>query len=284
MKTNRILLTATLCLAVLLATSCVNYTIRLGQGGQKIKPSKNIVEKVYEQPAFDELEATLMANVKIIQSAKDGHRVVLQCPDNYLELFSIKVEEGELKLDFAVKNAIIETSDVKILVYTPTLRKIESNGVAMIKADSLRADQLEVENNGVGSIKLNGLKVNHIDCELNGVGDPGRTLQRVCQALHSGRNLTAGDSHLLRLHICSVSADYCLTPVLYCQFNAFSQFALLGHHILLQMDSEQFIVVIGVSEHVAVTHKADDGFYCVQVVFQPADHDPHLLGRHLHRD
>ena len=47
MKTNRILLTATLCLAVLLATSCVNYTIRLGQGGQKIKPSKNIVEKVY---------------------------------------------------------------------------------------------------------------------------------------------------------------------------------------------------------------------------------------------
>ena len=171
MKTNRILLTATLCLTVLMATSCVNSTIRLGQGGKKIKPSKNIVEKIYEQPAFDELDATLVANVKIIQSAKDGHRVVLRCPDNYLELFSIKVEEGELKLDFAEKNAIIEASDVKILVYTPSLRKIESGGVAMIKADSLRTDRLEVENNGVGSIKLSGLSVDHIDCELNGVGN-----------------------------------------------------------------------------------------------------------------
>lgn len=172
MKKNKMMLAAMLCLMALLTTSCLNTTIRLSHGaGKKIEPSKNIVEKVFEQPAFDKLEAKLLANVKIIQSATDGHRVVMRCPDNYVELFDFKVDEGELTLDFAKKNVNIETADVKILVYTPSLSKIENSGVAMIKADSLRADKLEVENDGVGSIKLNGLTVSHIDCELSGVGN-----------------------------------------------------------------------------------------------------------------
>ncbi len=172
MQLNKIMLSATLCLTALLTTSCLNSTIHLGNGrGKKIEPSKNIVEKVYEQPNFDKLEAKLVANVKIIQSATDGHRVVMRCPDNYVELFEFRVEEGELKLDFADKDVNIEAADVKILVYTPSLRKIENNGVAMIKTDSLRADNLEVDNDGVGSIKLNGLVMGHIDCELSGVGN-----------------------------------------------------------------------------------------------------------------
>lgn len=161
----------TLCSLMVLLTSCVD--IHLGNGhGKKIKPSSNIVVKEYKQAPFDKVDIDIVASqVTFIQSQAGDYRVVLSAPDNYVELFEFKVEEGELEVDFARRNVNIEAAGVKLLVYAPSLRKIDNSGVANVKADSLQADELKIENSGVGSMKLHNLKATAVDVECSGVGN-----------------------------------------------------------------------------------------------------------------
>lgn len=161
----------TLCSLMVLLTSCVE--IHLGNGhGKKIKPSPNIVVNEYKQAPFDKVDIDVVASqVTFIQSQADDYRVVLSAPDNYVELFDFRVEEGELDVDFARKNVNIEAAKVKLLIYTPSLRKIENSGVANVKADSLQAGELKIENSGVGSMKLHNLKATAVDVECSGVGN-----------------------------------------------------------------------------------------------------------------
>jgi len=157
----------TTCLAML-ATSCVD--IHLGRGGKKLAPSDSLVDKVYDMTAFDQLEMDIVANVKWIQGDANDYRVVLRCPENYVDLFNIRVDDGELKLDFAERNVSIEAGNTKLLVYAPTLRKVENKGVAAFKADSATVERIEIENEGVGNMKLSQLKAQHVDAECSGVG------------------------------------------------------------------------------------------------------------------
>ncbi|MBQ9646399.1 MAG: DUF2807 domain-containing protein [Prevotella sp.] len=161
----------TLCSLMVLLTSCVE--VHLGNGhGKKIKPSKNIVVNEYKQAPFDKVDIDVLASqVTFMQGQAGDYRVVLSAPDNYVELFEFKVEDGELDIDFARKNVNIEATGVKILIYAPSLRKIENSGVANVKADSLQVDELKIENSGVGSMKLHNLKATAVDVECSGVGN-----------------------------------------------------------------------------------------------------------------
>ena len=136
-----------------------------------IEPSSNIVKNEYKLKSFDELEVDLTANVKFIQSKDKDCRVVLSCPDNYVELIGFDQHDaGELKIHFLRDNVNIHAENVDITVYSPNLKKLENSGVASLEIDKLNSYELEVENSGVGGIYLSGLEVEHLEAECSGVG------------------------------------------------------------------------------------------------------------------
>lgn len=148
---------------VVLLSSC---TIRVN----KIEPSENVVKKEYPQDAFDKLDLHAVAHVHLVQAEGDS-RVVLSAPDNYIDLFSFKNDDGELDINFTKKDVSINSKNVHIVVYTPNLKSIENHGVGRITTDRLNVDELEIENSGVGKIQMNGLRVHKLDVECSGVGD-----------------------------------------------------------------------------------------------------------------
>ena len=136
-----------------------------------IEPSKNIVKNEYKLPAFDQMDVNVVANVKFIQGSADDYRVVLSCPDNYVELFSFEVEHGnELEISFVRDNINIMAKNVDVTVYAPNLRKLENASVASIEVDRLEGERLKVENSGVGSVYLSGLQLADFEAECSGVG------------------------------------------------------------------------------------------------------------------
>ena len=136
-----------------------------------IEPSKNIVKNEYKLPAFDQMDVNVVANVKFIQGSADDYRVVLSCPDNYVELFSFEVEHGnELEISFVRDNINIMAKNVDVTVYAPNLRKLENASVASIEVDRLEGERLKVENSGVGSVYLSGLQLADLEAECSGVG------------------------------------------------------------------------------------------------------------------
>ena len=166
MKKNLIL--ALVCMMV--RASCnVDKVINIGNG-LKISPSSTIVKNEYKQKEFDKLEVDVVANVKFIQSKEGDFRVVLSCPDNYVELFKFEVNNRELKVTFVKDNVNIEAKNVDVTVYSPTLRRLDNSGVASVEVDKLVADELAVENSGVGSLYLSGLTVGHLEADCSGVG------------------------------------------------------------------------------------------------------------------
>ena len=166
MKKNVIL--ALVCMMVL-ASCNVDKLINIGNG-LKIEPSGTIVKKEYKQKEFDKLVVDVVANVKFIQSKDGDFRVVLSCPDNYVELFKFEVSNRELAVEFTRDNVNIEAKNVDVTVYSPMLRRLDNSGVSSVEIDKLVSDELAVENSGVGSLYLSGLTIGHLEADCSGVG------------------------------------------------------------------------------------------------------------------
>ena len=161
MKKNFLLL---LCSLFLLSSCFVSF------GDHQIKPSDNIVKQTFTQSAFDRIDIDVMAKIKFVQSIDGDYRVALSAPDNYIDLFDMKVSDGVLKIRFNKKNTSIDTENVKMLIYSPTLRGLKNSGIASLVADSLRSEVLTIDNSGVGSLNLSGLSLMSVDVDCSGVG------------------------------------------------------------------------------------------------------------------
>jgi hypothetical protein len=141
-------------------------------GGAIIEPSSNIVKNEYKLAKFDKLDIDVVANVKFIQGQENDYRVVLSCPDNYVDLFDFEVEhDGELNIDFKRDKVNISAQNVDITVYSPGLKRLENSGVASVEIDKLNAYELEVDNSGVGGIYISGLEVKQLEADCSGVGN-----------------------------------------------------------------------------------------------------------------
>jgi hypothetical protein len=159
-----------MCLCGLLLSACTFDHLTIN-GGKMIEPSDNIVKREYPQKSFDQIEVNVIANVKYIQTSDDNCRVVLSAPDNYIDLFRFEVDSHELEVKFVRDNINISPAKVDVTIYSPTLTKIENDGVASIEITSLKGDKLEVENSGVGTMYLSGLNIGTIEADCSGVGN-----------------------------------------------------------------------------------------------------------------
>lgn len=135
-----------------------------------IEPSENIVKAKYPQEAFDKVDNHVVGNIRLVQSKDGQSRVTLSAPENYIEFFEFKNENGELDISFKKDNINFEAKDIVVIVYTPTLRKIKNSGAADVRMDSLTTDQLEIKNSGVGAFNLTQLNVQELDVSCSGVG------------------------------------------------------------------------------------------------------------------
>lgn len=154
-----------LAVCLLSLSSC---RVSIGDGGTFIDPSEKIAKAKYPQEAFDQVENHVVGSIQLVQS-KDS-RVTLSAPENYIDLFEFRNEDGVLDISFTKDNISIDTKDVVIIVYSPTYNKIKNSGAADIRMDSLTTDELEVKNSGVGAFNLNQLKVQKLDVSCSGVG------------------------------------------------------------------------------------------------------------------
>ena len=165
MKTKMILLMAALVLSV---SSC---RVGLTNGfGERIEPSENIVKAKYPQQAFDKIDNHVAGKIQVVQSKDNKYRVTLSAPENYIELFEFKNEDGELEIKYAERNVNTDANNVTIIIYTPNIREIENSGAADICLDSLTTDELEIKNSGVGAFTLSNVKARKIDVSCSGVG------------------------------------------------------------------------------------------------------------------
>lgn len=160
------LIMSMLAYVLMMVSSCVHIDL-----GDKIEPSDNIVEKEYTLEPFTKLDVDALARVKFIQSTDNSYRVYLKAPENYVDLFEFEVDDNKLEIDFVRNNVNIESKDVKIIVYAPTLRELENSGVAGVTIDSLKGDVLKIDNSGVGFINLYGLEVQKLSADCSGVGN-----------------------------------------------------------------------------------------------------------------
>lgn len=164
MKTKLMLMTT----AVLLSLS--SCRVNIGNGGEWIEPSENIVKAKYPQEAFDKVENQVVGDIQLVQTQDGKSRVTLSAPDNYIDLFEIKNENGLLRIKYAEGNFNIDGRNVTFIIYTPTLSQIKNSGAADIRLDSLTTDELDIRNAGVGAFNLSQIKAKRVEASCSGVG------------------------------------------------------------------------------------------------------------------
>lgn len=159
-----------LCLCSLLLAACSLDTVT-SIGSHRIQPSSNIVSKEIPLDSFDRVEVDVMAGVQFVQTVDKNCRAVLTAPDNYLDLFQFRVKNGELEVEFVQERVNIVAERVNLVIYAPTLHKLENGGVADVRIDKLNSRRLEVGNSGVGNMTLSGLRVGELKAACEGVGN-----------------------------------------------------------------------------------------------------------------
>ena len=171
MTKRKSLLLLLLCSLLMLASCHFDSSIKFSDLGERIAPSDHIVKQEFAQPPFDKVSLDVPANVKFIQTAEEKPRVVISAPDNYLELFLLKVNKRKLAITFTKKNANIETDNVDVTVYSPTLIELENRGLANVEVDRVSGSSLKVTNSGVGSLYFSGLGLERLEATCDGVGN-----------------------------------------------------------------------------------------------------------------
>lgn len=152
-----------------------------------INGSGEIIETTVEVPNFQNLQMVGSIDAEI--SSGNAFKVKIVGDDNLTEYVESKVKEGTLRVNFR-KNVRIKNSHVKVVVTTPFLNKIESEGSGDITSDSLLANnrQMELKSAGSGNMKL---QLNAPAIKVNGAGAgnfvlSGQTKDLECSIAGSG--------------------------------------------------------------------------------------------------
>ena len=164
MKTNVLVLMTAL---LLMMTSC---NVSVGEGGKMIEPSEKIVKTEYLQAAFDKVESHVVGKILLVQSKDSTCSVTLSAPENYVDYFAFKNENGKLIIDFAKENFSLKSDSIKIIVSSPNFTEITNTGAAEIRLKELQGEELNLNNSGVGAFLFSNLVIRKVDVLCSGVG------------------------------------------------------------------------------------------------------------------
>jgi hypothetical protein len=153
----------------------------------RIQGSGNVVTRDIAVQSFDEMTATGVFSVLLIQGDKEQVRI--EAEDNLQDLFQVSNEGSKLKI--AMKKDVHFNSKKKMIVYVTfrKLKNMELNMVGNLRSDEnlsftdlkirnssvgsvdlkMTAESISVDNTSVGNVKLNG-KAQTAVIKNNGVG------------------------------------------------------------------------------------------------------------------
>jgi len=133
---------------------------------------------------------------KIILVHGSEHKLNISGEDNVLRYITSEVKNGVLVIDF--EEDVITTFSTKDVVFTITyvdINKLEVNGGALIEADKLGAQNLQIRINGGGSTNITTEGMDALDVRLDGGNNfviSGKAVSQTVE-INGGGNYDAGD-------------------------------------------------------------------------------------------
>jgi len=119
----------------------------------RIEGSGNIVTRDVSVQSFDALTAKGVFNVILTQGSKEA--VKIEADDNLQDLFEVKNEGSELKIEMKKHSNFNSKKGLKVYVTFKSLKKMELNMVGNLTSQgNLSFNDLSLNNESVGSVDL----------------------------------------------------------------------------------------------------------------------------------
>ncbi|WP_291585969.1 head GIN domain-containing protein [Bacteroides sp.] len=168
MKTNLTVLLATATLLACLLTSCTFITDK----SEGLKPSKKSITRDYEIKNFTAIDANTVSNIHYTQATDGKCSLQISGPDNFVNLIQVSVKGNTLMLTMDKQQKIRNTKNLKIIVSSPNLDRINFKGVGDINIENkLITNTLDIESKGVGNINIQDLSCQNLTVSSMGVGN-----------------------------------------------------------------------------------------------------------------
>ena len=153
----------------------------------KIEGSGNVVTKEVAVQPFDQLEASGVFNVVLIQGAKES--VKIEAEDNLQPLFEVKNDGSKLMVDMKKDSHFNSKKKMTVYITFKNLKSMDLKMVGNVSSEgnlnfgdlslanksvgsvdlALNAQRLDIKNKSVGNLKLSG-KANNAVIRSNSVG------------------------------------------------------------------------------------------------------------------
>lgn len=127
----------------------------------------------FDVTPFTTIESSVVANIEIRQSPTT--QVTAEGSERLLDLLEVRIEGNKLILDMEerlLKNQKARNERLTIMITTPTLSKIDFEGVGNIEIHgNFTGDELIIDSEGVGNFNANHLDIGFLRVSSEGVGN-----------------------------------------------------------------------------------------------------------------
>lgn len=122
---------------------------------------------------FNKLKIDGVFNCVYTQNSNNEYTVTINGPKNIVDLYDLKVSNGQLHIDLKKGYRIkkYKANDVLIEISSPDLRKLSNDGVGKVTVENLATNNFEIDATGVGSTNIANLKAQTVDLTNSGVGN-----------------------------------------------------------------------------------------------------------------
>ncbi|KQQ45754.1 hypothetical protein ASF61_18980 [Duganella sp. Leaf126] len=140
-----------------------------GWSSERIQGSGKIVSQNRAVGHFSALASSVSGDVEVRIGTTEG--VTVETDDNIQPLLETVVEQGTLRIRPVRKGLSLSTRTMKIIVQARTLERVSVAGSGAVRADHLRAANLQFDLGGSGSLIARELSADAVTMALGGSGN-----------------------------------------------------------------------------------------------------------------
>jgi len=161
------------------SVSIGNTDVQIGsQGGSMIEDSGKMESKSCPIKKFSSLNMKSIANLEVKVGKKLSCKI--NADKNIIKLINFNVDDGELVIDS--EGSFSTQNEIKIVIGTPSLRGLKSNGASDIQVSGLKEKLFKIKMNGSGTLKGSGTVAN-LEVKSNGSAEIDLTSLKATNAL-----------------------------------------------------------------------------------------------------
>lgn len=138
-----------------------------------VEASNEVSIRKEQTEKFDEIKIDGVFDCVYTQNSNNEYTVTINGPQNIVELYEVKVSNGQLHIDlkrgYRIKK--MKTDDILVEITSPELNKLSNDGVGKVTIENLATGNFEMDATGVGSTDIRSLKAQTVDLDNSGVGN-----------------------------------------------------------------------------------------------------------------